>query len=100
MWGVHHAVVGIDILAAAADLRAHDDAAVTVLHLAVADDDVFARHITLTAVAVTAALDSDAVIAGIEIAIFDEHAVTTLRVTSVTVRTVIIDMYATYGDIC
>ena len=37
---VHHAVVGKDILRAAADLRTDNHAAVSVLHLTVADDDI------------------------------------------------------------
>ena len=37
---VHHTVVGKDILRAAADLRTDNHAAVSVLHLTVADDDI------------------------------------------------------------
>ena len=37
---VHHTVVGKHVLAAARDLAADDHAAMTVLHLAVTDDDV------------------------------------------------------------
>ena len=38
--GIHHTVMGKDILAAAGYLRSDDHAAMTVLHLAVTDDDV------------------------------------------------------------
>ena len=48
---VHPAVFGEDVAHAAGDLAADGDAAVAVLHLAVADDDVLARHVDAPAVA-------------------------------------------------
>ena len=96
---VHHTVVGKDATASAADLAAYDDAAMSVLHLAVAYDDVLAGALPEAAVIVASALDGDAVIAGVEVAVLYQHTVARLRVATVTVRPVIIDMYATHGDI-
>ena len=102
---VHLAVLGIDILAATADLRADDHSAVTVLHLAVADDDVLgggtgeAALATLTTVVVAAALDGDTVVTRIEEAVLDEYPVATLGVAAVTVGAVVVDVYATNGDV-
>ena len=77
----------------------------TVVHLAVADDDVL-RGATgkgsltaLTTVVVATRLDSNAVVAGIEVAVLYQYAVTRLRVAAVTVRTIVVDVYATHGDV-
>ena len=70
-----------------------------VLHLTVTDDDVLRRHVSLTSVAVTSALDGDAVVAGIEETILDEYTVAALRVAAVAVRTVVDHLYTTYGNI-
>ena len=76
-----------------------------VLHLAATDDDVFrgfAGKTALTALAavvVTGTLDGDAVVARVEVAVFDEYTVARLRVAAVAVGPVIINMYATYGNI-
>ena len=96
---VHHAVVGKHILAAAADLGAHDHAAVAVFHLAAADDDVLRRHVALAAVAVAAALDGYAVVAGVEEAVFYQHAVAALRVAAVAVGAVVDHLYTPDGDV-
>ena len=71
----------------------------SVLHLAVADDDVFRRHVALTTVTVSSALDGDTVITGIEEAVLDEYTVTALWVTAVTIGTVVNHLYPTDGDI-
>ena len=70
-----------------------------VLHLTVTDDDVLRRHVTLTTIAVTSALDGDTVVAGIEETILNEYAVAALRVAAVAVRTVVDHLHTTYGDI-
>ena len=98
--GVHHTVVGIDILTATTDLAANHHATVTILHLTVADDNVLRRHITLTSITVTAALDGDAVIAGVEETILDQHAVTKLGIAAVTIRTVVDHLHPTNSNIC
>ena len=90
--------MGIDILTSARDLRANDHATVTIIKFRVTDDDILRRTAgkrtltTLTTVVVTAALDGDAVVAGIEIAILNEHAVATFRIAAITVGAIIINM--------
>ena len=71
----------------------------TILHLAVADDDVLGWHVALTSVAVTTALDGDTVVASVEEAVFYQHTVAALWVATVTVRSVVNHFYATNGDI-
>ena len=77
-----------------------------IVELTVADDDVFrwgAGKLTLTtlsSVVVTSTLDGDTVVASIEIAVLYQYAVATLRVAAVTIRSVIINMYATNGNVC
>ena len=74
----------------------------TVLHLTVTNDNVLRRgagKLALTPLAtviVTSTLDSYTVVTSIEEAVFYQYTVATLRVTSVTVRTVIVDMYTFY----
>ena len=102
---VHLAVFGIHVLAAARNLRADDHATVTVLHLAATDDDVLRRRAgklalaTLATVVVASGLDGYAVVARVEEAVLYQHAVAGLRVAAVAVRTVVINMYATHGDV-
>ena len=77
----------------------------TIVKLAVADDDVLRRlagKLALTAFAtivVASALDGDAVVTRIEIAILNQYSVARLWVAAVTVRTVVVDMDATNGNI-
>ena len=71
----------------------------SVLHLAVADDDVLRWHVTLTTVAVTSALDGDTVVAGVEEAVFYQHAVAALWVAAVAVRAVVNHFYTTNSNI-
>ena len=95
--GVHHAVLGVYILASARDLRADDHAAMSIFHLAIADDDVLARLIPETTVIISAALDGDAVVAGMEYAVLDEHVLACLWVAAVAVRSFIPYGYAIHG---
>ena len=87
------------VLATTADFRANHHAAVSVLHFAVADDDVLGGHVALTSIAVASALDGDAVVARIEETVLDQHAVAALRVTAVTVGTVVDHLHAAHGDV-
>ena len=97
---VHHTVVGKHILASTGDLRADDHSTVTVLHLTVADDDVLRRHVALPAITVTATLDGNAVVAGVEETVLDEHAVAALRIATVAIGTVVDHLHTTHGDVC
>ena len=96
---VHHAVVSIDILTTTGDLGTNHHTAMTILHLAVADDDVLRWHVALTAVTVTSALDGDTIVAGVEEAIFDKDAIATLWVAPVTIRTIVDHLHSSHGDI-
>ena len=104
--GVHLAVVGIDILTTAGDLRTDDHTTVTVVELRVTDNDILRRTAdertltTLTTVVIAAALDSYAVVTRVEIAVLDEHAVARLGIATVAVGSIIINMYAAHGNIC
>ena len=71
----------------------------TILHLAVADDDVLGWHVALTSVAVTSALDGDTVVAGVKETVLNQHAVAALGVATVTVRAVVNHFHTTNGDI-
>ena len=77
----------------------------SVLHLAVTDDDVFRRTTgkgtltTLTTVVVATALNGNAVVACIEVAVLYQYTLATLRVAAITVGTVVVDMYTTHGDV-
>ena len=97
--GVHHTVVGKDILATATDFRADHHTAMTILHLTVADDDVLRGHVALTTVAVATALDGDTVVAGIEEAVLYQYPVAALRVAAVTIRTIVDHLHPPDGDI-
>ena len=92
--------MGIHVLAAARDLRADDHAPMSVLHLAVADDDVLRGHVPLAAVTVASALDGDTVVASVEETVFDEHTVAALRVAAVAIGTVVDHLHTTHGDVC
>ena len=66
----------------------------TVFHSAVADDDVLTWDIPLQSVAVSATLDSYAVVACMECATVNDNVLTTLRVAAITVRSFVPDLYS------
>ena len=57
------------------------------------------RHVDAPPVGVAPGLDRDAVVAGVEVAAFDQHVAARLRITAVVVRTVRLDPYAAHGDV-
>lgn len=63
-----------------------------VFHAAVADDDVFGGACGLDAVAVATAFDGYAVVAGVEVAAFDEDVAAAFGVASVAVGAVVDDV--------
>ena len=97
---VHDTVVGVDILTASTDFTANDHTTVTILHLTVTDDDILRRHVTLTAITVSSALDGNTVITSIEVTVFNQYAVTTLGIAAVTIWSVVDHLHPTNGDIC
>ena len=71
----------------------------TVLHLAMADDDVAGRLVPETTIIVATALDGDAVVTGMEHTVLDEYVLTSLRVATIAVRTFVPDGNAIYSDV-
>ena len=96
---VHHAVFSKDILATTGDFTSDDHAAMTVLHLAMADDDVAGRLVPEATIIVATALDGDAVVTGMEHTVLDEYVLTSLRVATIAVRTFVPDGNAIHGDV-
>ncbi len=96
---VHLVVLGKHVAASARYFTANHYAAVTVLHLTVAYDDVFARLVPQATVVVASALYGNAVVAGVEEAVLDEHTVARFGVATVAVGTVVVDVYAANGDV-
>ena len=96
---VHLTVLSKDILHSTGDFGTYDDAAVAVLHLTVADDDVLAWYIPLQAVLVAAALDGYTIVASVESTVLDDNVVTALRVAAVAVRALIPYFYVLDEDI-
>src|SRR5262245_918798 len=80
---VHIAVFDEDVAHAARNLAAHHDSAVAVLHHAISDDDIFGRRGDAAPVVVPARFDGDAIVAGVEDAIFDQNILTGFRITPV-----------------
>ena len=97
---VHPAVLCEDVAGAARDLAPDDHPAVPVLHLASADDHVLDGCRQPPPVGVAAGLERDAVVAGVEVAILDEHVAARLRVAAVVVGPVADDAYAAHDDVC
>ena len=96
---VHLAVLHVHVAASARYFRAYHHAAVAVLHLAVAHDDVLAGDVPFPAVHVASALDGDAVVAGVEDAVFYQHPVARLRVAAVAVGSLVPYLHAAHGDV-
>src|SRR4029079_1102978 len=88
---VHAALLREDVPRAAGDLAADDDAAVPVAHVAVADDDVLDRRVQPPSVVVAAGLERDAVVAGVERALLDQHVAARFGVAAVVVGAVAVD---------
>ena len=95
----------IDVLATTANLRADDHTAMAIVKLTVTDDDILRRTTckgtltALTTIVVAARLDGDTVVASIEVAVLDEHAVARFGVAAVTIGTIVVDVYATHSDV-
>ena len=85
--GVHAAILYKHILAATGNLGTYHHTSVTVLHLAVADDDVLAGDVPLAAVYITATLDGNTVVACMEKAILYQYTVAGFGVAAVAVGT-------------
>src|SRR5690606_26581326 len=80
-------------------LAADHHAAVAVFHDAIADDDVLAGSIHPSAVVVPARFDRDAVVAGIEITIFDQDIPRRFRIAAIAVGSVADHLHAPDGHV-
>src|SRR5213075_997306 len=91
---VHPAAFREDVARAAGDLTSDGDAAVAILHRAIANDHVFNGNADAAAVIVAAGLKSDAVVTGVEGAPFNQDVAARLRIASIVVGPVAVDVNA------
>src|ERR1043166_5373527 len=99
MRAVHFAVLGEDIANAAGIFAAQHHAAVAVHHHAIANDQIFRRHIDPASVGVLAGFDRDAIVAGVEDTFFDQHIATAFGITAIVVGPVAVDFDAAHDDV-
>jgi len=95
---VHHAILGEDILTASGNLRSDDNGPMSVLHLAVADDDISGGFLPESAVVVASALDGNAVVTGVERAVFDDNVLAGFRIAAVAVGPFVPYLHIVDGD--
>ena len=91
--------MGEHVLAAATDFRTNHHTAMSVFHLTMTNDDVLARHATCSSIPIPSAFNGNAVIACVEEAMFNQYTIARFRVTSVTVRAIIVDVHSSYSYI-
>ena len=70
----------------------------SVLHLAITDDDVSGWSLPKTPVVVASALDGDAVVTGVERAVFDDNVLAGFRIAAVAVGTLVPYLHIVDGD--
>ena len=68
---VQTAILGEEVAYPARDFTTDRDPAVSVLHFATLNDDVLGWHIKSSAIGIAPGLDSNTIIAGIKVAVFD-----------------------------
>ena len=96
---VHVAVLCIYILASTRNLRTDNYTTMTIFHLTVTDDDVFAWSVPKTSVVVASALDSNTVVASMEGTVLNKNVLACLWIAAVTIRTFVPNVYTIYGDV-
>src|SRR5215207_768017 len=99
LWAVHAIAFRVHVADAARDLAADRHATVPVPHLAVAHDDVLARHVDAPAVRVASGFDRDAVVSRIEHAALDQHVPARLGITSIVVGAVTADAHVAHDHV-
>ena len=92
---IHIAVLDPEVAEAARYLAAEHHAAVTVLHLTVANVDVLCA-LAIATIVVATALDGNAVVARVERAILCEHIGAALGVAAVAIGTEVVEGHATH----
>ena len=95
----HLAVLDEHIPDPARDLTADRNSAVPILHDAIANHDIATRHVHPPAVLVPAGLDRNAIVAGAENAVADQHIVATFRIATIVVGAVAVNFHVAYGHI-
>lgn len=95
---VHLAVLHVQVVVAAGDFAADNYAAVTVLHEAVAHDDVLTGGVPFAPVGITTRLDGDAVVTGIEDTVFYQYVLAGFGVAAVAVGTTVEDVYTAHSE--
>ena len=95
----HFAVFHEHVAAAAGNFAADGGAGVAVPHGAIANDEVHRGNAHPAAVVVAAGFDCDAVIAGVEQALLDQHVPAAFGVAAVVIGAVGRDVDPPYGDI-
>ena len=93
------AILCIYILATTRNLRTDHYTTMTIFHLTVTDDDVFAWSVPKTSVVVASAFDSDTVVACMEGTVLNKNVLACLWVAAVTIRTFVPNVYTIYGDV-
>src|SRR5271155_1526645 len=99
MRAVHAAILHQHVTNVARRFAANGDAAVPVLHDTIADDNVLAGNGHAAPVTVASALDGDAVVAGVELAVVDQDVGRGFRIAAVVIRTVTRNLHVTHGDV-
>ena len=75
---VHFAVLDVHVPNIARSLAADRDAAVPVLHRTISHDNVLARNRHPAPIPIAPTLDGDAIVARVELAVFDQHVASTI----------------------
>src|SRR6476660_8658558 len=99
MRAIHFAILDKYAPNAAGYFASDGHAAVSVAHLATAHDDVLARPCNPASICVAAALDRNAVVAGIEKAVVDQNIGARFGIASVVVRSEARYVHITNSDV-
>src|SRR5215472_8229372 len=99
MRAAHAAIADENIADAARNFAADADTAVTVLHCAIGNDEVFARNCQPTAVAITTRFYGDTIVAGVKGAILNQYSIARFGIAAVIVRTVAVDADVPHRDV-
>ena len=96
---IHLAILHPKILVTTGNLRADDNATMTVSHRTLTNNHVLRRNATVTTVLITSRFDSDAVITRMENTVLDKDTIAAFRIASITIRTIVINSHSTYNKV-
>src|ERR1700683_3365074 len=97
---VHSAIFRENVAHAAGNFASDSHTTVAIFHPAIADDNVLRGNPQSTAVGVSARLDGDAIVPGVEETILNQHIGRGFRIASVRIRSKTADGESSYRDIC